>query len=57
MKVEEEDVEEEEEEEEGSLPCMLYDPWGIGCSLAGGNWKRYYSMIVNFSNQLTIVSL
>jgi hypothetical protein len=57
MEVEEEDVEEEEEEEEGSLPCMLYDPWGIGCSLAGGNWKRYYSMIVNLSNRLPIVSL
>ena len=52
-----EEEEEEEEEEEGSLPCMLYDPWGIGCSLAGGNWKRYYSMIVNLSNRLPIVSL
>jgi hypothetical protein len=28
--------------------------WGICCSLDGGNWERYYSMIVNLSSHCDV---
>ena len=31
-------------------PESLAFPWKIGCGLAGGNWEKYYPMIVELSN-------
>lgn len=28
---------------------VIYMPWGIGCTVAGGDWTRYHQMISDFS--------
>jgi len=35
-----------------NIPCQIAVPYKIGCGLAGGDWKEYYKILVDFDKKL-----